>query len=197
MRTYNELHHIANHSLEEEFDWASLQSPIVDVGCGIATTARVLLSHPETEHLRFILFDLPSVIDKTKDTWDDAKLSDKATFVAGDFFQSAPTVSIPAHAPTYMLRHIFLEWQDAEALTLLKNLHNVMTSDSVLLVIEVLLHDDSDRLIRTSSMHMLALNNAVTRTLPETLVLLNKAGFRPRKVNRLLAADSVLEFVKA
>ena len=96
-----------------------------------------------------------------------------------------------------MLRHIFLEWQDEQSLVFLKNIHDAMPKDGVLLVIEVLLHEDSDRLIRTSSMHMLSLNNAVTRTVPETIVLLEKAGFKLKKINRLPGADSVTEFIKS
>ncbi|KAJ3514442.1 hypothetical protein NLJ89_g2378 [Agrocybe chaxingu] len=195
MKAYDQLHHMANHGLEEDFAWGALRSPIVDVGCGIASTERALLEHASTKHLRFTLFDLPPVLEKTRKLWEEAGVQDKATFIAGDFFQT-PSV-IPAGAPTYMLRHIFLEWQDDKALIFLKNIHDAMMSDSVLLVVEVLLHEDSDRLIRTSSMHMLSLNNAVTRTLPETIVLLEKVGFKLKKVNRLLAADSVIEFVKA
>ncbi|CAA7268216.1 unnamed protein product [Cyclocybe aegerita] len=195
MKAYDQLHHMANHGLEEDFSWGALGSPIVDVGCGIASTERTLLEHASTKHLRFTLFDLPPVLEKTRKLWEDAGVQDKATFISGDFLQT-PSV-IPAGAPTYMLRHIFLEWQDDKALVFLKNIHDAMTSESVLLVVEVLLHEDSDRLIRTSSMHMLSLNNAVTRTLPETIVLLEKVGFKLKKVNRLLAADSVIEFVKA
>jgi hypothetical protein len=110
----------------------------------------------------------------------------------------APTLeesNIPAGKPTYIIRHVLHDWADEDVLAILRGVRRAMPVDGKLLLVEMLLHPDSSRLVRTTSMQILALNNGMTRTQEAMEKLLHLAGFRVLRVTKMRAVDSVIESV--
>ena len=103
--------------------------------------------------------------------------------------------NIPTGKPTYMIRHVLHDWADDDVVSILRMVRRAMPSHGRLLLVEMLLHAESSRLVRTSSMQILALNNGMTRTREEMENLLLLAGFKVQRVTNMRAVDSVIESV--
>jgi hypothetical protein len=128
--------------------------------------------------------------------------SSRISFAPGNFL--APTLAetgLPLGRPTYLIRHVLHDWTDTEVLSILRNVRTAMVAsparvpEQKLLVCEMLLHPDSSRFVRTTSMQLLALNNGVTRTLAAMRALIEQAGFIVREVHYMRAVDSIIEAV--
>lgn len=111
----------------------------------------------------------------------------------------APSFSetnIPQGKPTYIIRHVLHDWTDDEVVRILGTVRQAMQKGkSRLLLVEMLLREDSSRFVRTTSMQLLALNNGITRTQCAMEDLVRKAGFKVAKVTHMRAVDSVIEAV--
>jgi hypothetical protein len=106
--------------------------------------------------------------------------------------------NIPQGQPTYIIRHVLHDWTDNEVVHILSIVRQAMlTHNSRLLLVELLLRSDSSRLVRTTSMQLLALNSGLTRTQEEMEILVRRAGFKVDKVTHMRAVDTVMEAVVA
>jgi O-methyltransferase/methyltransferase family protein len=115
----------------EKFGW------IVDVGGG---NGSLLL--PVAEHnppMRVTIFDLPHVTDATRSRIAAVGLSDRCEALAGDAF-----VSVPAGADAYVLKGVIHDWEDKEAVAILRTCRAAMSSGSKLLIIERILPEQID-----------------------------------------------------
>jgi hypothetical protein len=56
---------IERHRLVD-YPWDGLSTPIVDVGSGIGTLEMGILKEQRSNHLDFILFDIPQTIENAK-----------------------------------------------------------------------------------------------------------------------------------
>jgi hypothetical protein len=56
---------IERHRLVD-YPWDGLSTPIVDVGGGIGTLEMEILKEKRSNHLDFILFDIPQTIENAK-----------------------------------------------------------------------------------------------------------------------------------
>jgi hypothetical protein len=81
-----------------------------------------------------ILFDLPAVVDRAQVIITDSSLSGRCQIVGGDFFSS-----VPIGAEAYILRHILHDWEDDEAVTILRNCREAMNPDGKVLVVEMVI----------------------------------------------------------
>ena len=103
--------------------------------------------------------------------------------------------NIPVGKPTYIIRHVLHDWTDEDALKILRAVRQAMPANGKLLLVEMLLHPESSRLVRTTSMQILALNNGMTRTAQAMEDLVHLAGLRVQHVTKMRAVDSVVECV--
>ena len=120
--------------LVEGFSWGDLErgSVVVDVG-GSTAQASIALAKAFPE-LRFIVEDLPEVVEGGPGIIAEAekgtpaqegaeKLSSRITFVAHDFFNPQPELDATAGAPTvYLLRKILHDWPATRAVEILQHL---------------------------------------------------------------------------
>ncbi|MGW0811427.1 methyltransferase [Nonomuraea sp. NPDC002799] len=110
---------------------------IVDVAGGKGhILAAVLHANPS---MRGILFDLEHVTGRAARTLAGEGLSDRAEVVAGDFF-----TSVPAGADVYLLASVLHNWDDEDAVTILRNVRAAMRPDGRVLVLEVVLPDNEE-----------------------------------------------------
>jgi len=104
-----------------DLEWLA-EETVVDVGGGNGALLRALVERrPE---LHGIVFDLPET-DR-----DEASLGDRIEFVAGSFFETAPT------GDTYVLSAILHDWDDEAAAAILRTIRSAAPAKARLLLIE-------------------------------------------------------------
>jgi hypothetical protein len=102
---------------------------IVDVGGGQGTLLAALLgTYP---HLRGVILDRNEVAEGAGRLLAQAGLTERATFVAGNFFQA-----VPPGGDGYLLKSVIHNWDDAAARSILRNCRKAMRPDAHLIVME-------------------------------------------------------------
>jgi hypothetical protein len=133
---------IANYPFDS-FGW------IVDVGGGNGSLLLpVAERHPS---MRVTIFDLPHVAEATRRRISAAGLSPRCEAVDGDAF-----VAVPAGADAYILKGVIHDWDDEEAVAILRTCRAAMPDRSKLLIIERILPeriDPNDALTRAKFIH--------------------------------------------
>jgi hypothetical protein len=135
---------------------------IVDVGGGTGTLLRAV--RERAPHADLLLFDRPEVV-----------AGSDLPSVGGDFFAAVPT-----GADAYLLSRVLHDWDDEDALRILRTCRAAMRPDSVLLVVEAVLPEravDDPAAVRMD-LYMLALLDGLERTAGEFAALLGAAGLR-------------------
>jgi hypothetical protein len=111
----------ANRHVLAAYDFGRFAT-VVDVGGGRgAFLNAILAAHPG---LRGVLFDQPQVVD-------GAVVGDRCEVVAGSFFDA-----VPAGADAYVLKAVLHDWEDDEAVHILRRCRTAIPDDGALLVVE-------------------------------------------------------------
>ena len=132
---------------------------------------QVLERYPNSQGL---LFDRPEVLKLLDRSRFLKQIVERIECKPGDFFKT-----IDVSADVYLMRHVIHDWDDAQALRILKNCKAAMTPTSRLLVIEGLVTDDNQPSdMKWRDLTMLILFNGRERTLTEYRQLFDKAGLR-------------------
>lgn len=149
---------------------------IADIGGGNGSQITEILT--KNTKLQGILFDLPHVIDRAKASIQASGLQDRCRLVSGSFFDA-----VPAGAGAYLLRHIIHDWDDDKCLTILRNCHRAMSSDSKLLVIESVIPSGNDPFHgKFLDLVMLLIPGGKERTQEEYQALFETAGFELTRI---------------
>ena len=102
---------------------------IVDVGGGYGELiASILSEHPS---MRGILFDLAHATIAASSGLAAAGVEDRCTLVTGSFFDA-----VPQGADAYLLKSVLHDWDDDQAVKILRNCRHVMAPNAKLFVIE-------------------------------------------------------------
>ncbi|MEZ5192234.1 MAG: methyltransferase [Nocardioides sp.] len=105
---------------------------VVDVGGGKgAMLSRLLHSHPT---LRGIVADRPEVAADAAEALAEAGLASRARGEPADFF-----AEVPPGGDVYLLSNVLHDWDDADAVTILRTIHRAMSPDAHLLLVESVL----------------------------------------------------------
>jgi hypothetical protein len=153
--------------------WAS----VVDVGGGTGALLRAVRDQaPQTG---VVLFDRPEVV-----------AGSDLPSVAGDFFEA-----VPADADAYLLSRVLHDWDDRDAVRILRTCRTAMRPDSVLILVEAILPERAteDPAAVRMDLHMLVLLGGRERTLAEYEALMEAAGLRRTAQARTDAGVHVLE----
>jgi hypothetical protein len=145
---------------------------VVDVGGGTGLLLDTILS--AHQHLRGVLFDMPAVIDDARSRLE--KFTNRLDLIAGDIFAGP----LPRYRDLYLLSNIIHDWDDARAITILRNCREAMTADARLLVIEQIMPSRVAESPDTvaNDFAMLLLTGGKERTAQEYRRLLDIAGFQ-------------------
>ena len=181
----------------EAYDFGQFET-IVDVGGGNGTLlVELLKAHPRPTGT---VFDVPRLADTAQRTIDEAGLSGRCRFVAGDAFES-----VPAGGDAYLLSNFLINWGDDEALVPLRNCRKVMAATGKLLLVEWLMPTgevpkDSFRLWDSVTMDLLMLSafgsrSGHVRTRSEFQALLDSGGFSMTAMVPTRASVYVIEAV--
>ena len=109
-------------------NWSGIDL-IVDVGGGYGELiAAILLEHPS---MRGILFDLAHATAAAGSRLAAAGIENRCTLVTGSFFDA-----IPDGADGYLLKSVLHDWDDTQAVSILRSCRRAMRPNAKLFVIE-------------------------------------------------------------
>lgn len=115
----------------DAYDFSPFQT-VIDIGGGNGLVlAAILQRHPT---VKGILFDLPAVVDRARTIISGLGLSNRCQIVGGDFFSS-----VPVGGDAYVMRHIIHDWDDNEAVAILRNCRAAMNPEGRILVVETVI----------------------------------------------------------
>jgi hypothetical protein len=170
----------SNADLIDAYDFGRFGT-IVDVGGGRGAFLAALLGrHPG---MRGVLFDLPHVVQAPPD------LADRLTVVTGSFFDS-----VPPGGDAYVMKYILHDWDDEDALAILRACRQAMAPDTSVLVIERDLGRPGERLeSKVSDLNMLVSLGGRERTIDEYAALMERAGLHFVDATPIRSALHVIE----
>jgi len=169
-----------------EFDWSDF-SVVADIGGGNGSLLTgVLAAHTQ---LRGIVFDQPHVVAQAQPIIEAAGLGERCATASGDFFTDALPV-----ADVYVLSQILHDWDDEQAVAILRNCRRSIMQDGRLLLLEQVMPDgDTPSYAKLLDLIMLVLLGGKERTQSEWRDLLATGGFEllditPRPATNLIEA---------
>lgn len=181
---------LARQAVVNAYDFSSL-TVLVDVAGGHGRLLTGILE--ATPDLRGVLFDLPHVIVRAKESEELKKVRSRIDLKAGDFFQS-----VPVGADGYILKHIIHDWQDAEAIKILTNIRKAMSTYGRVLLIEAVVSErNQPDFAKILDIEMLVSPGGKERTATEYADLFRQSGLKLSRVIPTRSPYSVIEAVKA
>jgi len=179
---------LASPRIIEAFDLSGFQQ-MVDLGG--ATGHLALAACHAYPTLRATVLDLPAVEPFAREYIAASGLSDRVSFIAGDFF-----VDDLPKADLYALGRILHDWDDSKMNKLLRRVFLALPKGGALLVTETLVDDDRSGPPYTlmQDLNMLVCTDGRERTEAEYSVLLQAAGFSSVQFRR---TDSLVDAILA
>lgn len=177
-----ELFHAAMASNSSRIDRAVLAAcdlrgrrHLGDIGGGRGSLlAEALAAHPE---LRGTLFDQPEVVAEAESLLAAAGVRQRCRLVGGDFF-----AAIPTGCDALLLKFILHDWNDEQAIELLRRCHQAVEPGALLFVVEYVVQPPNTGLhIKMSDLNMFLGTGGRERIEAEYADLLARAGFRWRR----------------
>ncbi len=171
------------------YDFSEITT-LVDVGGGNGSLiAAILKANP---HLQGILFDQDIVVAASEPILNQAEVSDRCEMLAGDFFES-----VPSDADAYFLKYILHNWDDDQAIAILRNCHQAMSANGKLLIVEQIIPPGNEPFSgKLIDLHMLVTLGGRERTAAEYESLLEASGFSLNKIIPTRSNVSIIEGIK-
>jgi hypothetical protein len=186
-RAMTDLTRRANRHLLEAYDFSALGS-VVDVGGGHGALVAALLA--AYSQLHAVLFDLPHVVADAPALLASAGIAARCEIVAGSFFDDP----VPAGADAYLLKAVLHDWQDDDALRILRACRAAAGTDALLLVVDRDLGAPNESPeAKFSDLNMLVGTGGRERTRDEFAALLAEGGFALRRAIPTAIGLSVFE----
>ena len=111
-----------------EVDWSG-DGGVVDIGGGDGGLLAEILAGDS--RLRGVLLERPDAVRAARKRLAGAGLAGRVEFVAGDFFRS-----VPAGGGVYLLARVLHNWDDEQALAILRRVRQAMATHARLVVVE-------------------------------------------------------------
>jgi hypothetical protein len=148
-----------------------------------------MIANPQ---LHGVILDLPHAVPSATAAASALGLAERSRALGGDFFTHVPEADI------YLLKHILHDWNDGEAVRILKRCRQAMRPGGRVIVIEMLLGEIGE----PGSTPLMDLNMMVMlpgreRTLDEYCVLLKNAGLQLSMSTPIRSPMAVIEAVAA
>ncbi|MDT5326958.1 MAG: hypothetical protein QOF25_4110, partial [Mycobacterium sp.] len=176
--------------LETNPEYARVFNEAMTGVSAMSIDAAVLAQSPPAQG---VLFDLPSVVEGAGRALDAAGVTQRCTVTGGSFFDS-----VPDGGDAYLLKSIIHDWDDASALTILRNVRAAIAPDGKLLLLELVLPEGAPpHPGMLLDIEMLVNAGGREGTAPEYADLLLRAGFRQTRVIPTAGPSSIVEAVPA
>ena len=141
--------------------------------------------------MRGTILDLEPAADGARRLLADAGLTERATFIPGDFFGT-----IPSGNDLYLLKSVIHNWNDSAAENILRGCRRAMAGDARIIVIERVI--PAGNVVSEATLfdiNMLVVVGSQERTEQEYRALLHAAGFELTGVVPTRSAMSLIEGV--
>jgi cyclopropane fatty-acyl-phospholipid synthase-like methyltransferase len=130
------------------------------------------------QHICGTVFDLPRCAESANNRFNRIGVSDRASFLPGDFFNTMPAV-----ADAIILKSVIHDWNDEGSSVILQNCRRAIPKNGTLLLVERIMPEsptakDEDKAHAMSDLNMLRGPGGLERTEKEYRHLLNNNGFR-------------------
>jgi hypothetical protein len=135
-RMMTEIHGGETAPMVNTYDFSGFNT-IVDVGGGNGEVISAVLN--KNPGLKGILFDLPDVINRSRDKISARGMGDRCKIDSGNFFES-----VSKGGDAYIMRHILHDWSDADAITILTNCRKSMNTGGKILVVEAVIQEGNE-----------------------------------------------------
>jgi hypothetical protein len=169
---------------------ASTAKLAVDIGGASGTLVHSLLV--ANSQLHGIVLDLPDVVPSATAAAAALGLAERSRALAGDFFTAVPEADI------YLLKHVLHDWNDEEAVRILRRCRQAMRRGGRVIVIEMLLEATGEPGIAPlMDLNMMVMLTGRERTLAEFSGLLKDAGLRFSKSTPIRPPIAGIEAVAA
>jgi hypothetical protein len=168
------------------YDFSDITT-VVDIGGGHgALVAALLQAH---SHLSGVVFELASVVAGAQQLLVEAGLAERAVGVAGDFF-----TAVPGGGDLYLLKSVLHNWDDADAVRILRTCRQAMADQARLLVIErVLPPGNTPAEAKLFDINMLVVVGGQERTERDYRLLFQAAGFN---LTQIIPTQSPLSLIE-
>lgn len=175
-------------AIAQRYPWREVKT-VCDVGGGVGIVLAAALNHHP--HLEGMLFDSAGMLGEAQAHLEKHGIVDRVKLVPGSFFES-----IPRGADAYVLKTVVHNWDDPDALRILKNVRAAMDPGNRLVVADFLnAHDPVTTLVPFMDMAGMMMFSGRERT-PEAMGrLFEQAGFRLRRVIELPGRQAIFEGV--
>ncbi len=163
---------------------------LIDIGGGQGhIVAEILKQHQE---LKGALLDLPPTAELARTFLAGQGLSHRCDVFAGNFF-----TSVPAGYDAYVIKSVLHDWDDGQAMQILRNCRNAMPRHGRVLVIEIVVYPGKPmgHPHPMIDLEMMVTLGGKERTEHEFATLLRSAGFALEKVTPI--SDSFFSVVEA
>jgi hypothetical protein len=174
------------HAILQAYDFSAFRT-IVDVAGGQGTLlAAILTAYPA---MRGTLLELPHVAGQAEMFFKSAGVAERCEVISGNMFEA-----IPEGCDAYIMKTVLHDWQDEQALALLKKCAAAMPSNARLLVIsEVIAPANVPDPSKFMDLNMLVCFGGCERTAAEFETLLAEAGLQS---DRIIPTRSPLKIVE-
>lgn len=184
-RAMQEIHGSETALMLEHFDFARFET-VLDVGGGNGSTVCGLLH--DQPALRAQLFDLPHVIENARRFVAEVGFAERVEFLPGDFFKQ-----IEGNSRCVILRHVLHDWNDEQAVTILRNAKAALAPGGSLLVVEkVITPGNAPEFAKLLDLNMLAIGGK-ERTEAQYRELFQRAGLELHKLHVTPGAIDLIE----
>jgi hypothetical protein len=175
-------------SIAKAYDFSRFNT-IVDVGGGRGGLLAAILS--ANPHLQGVLFDVATVVAGIDDELTAAEVVGRCEVVSGDFFDS-----VPDGADAYLLSAIIHDWDDDQAVQILRTCRAAMTDSACVLLAEIVLPEGpAPSMGKLADLEMLVMTaGGRQRTEAELRALLGQAGLR---LTRTIPSAGMVSLVEA
>ena len=185
-RAMKNISQVINPAIVGGYDFSSI-TKLVDVGGGNGSLiAGILKANP---NLQGILFDQKSAIASAKSILKAEVNSNRCEMIAGDFFES-----IPSGADAYLFKYVLHNWNDEQAIAILRNCYSAMSENGKLLVVEQVIPPGNEPFSgKLIDLHMLVTLGGCERTEAEYRSLFKAASFQLTKIVSTRSNVSIIE----
>ena len=175
-----------NEQIRSLYDFSKFET-VVDVGGGHGgLITSILQTNPK---VKGILFDAPQVIADARPKIEAAGLADRCETVAGDFFKS-----VPAGGEAYVMKWIIHDWNDQQAVTILRNCRNQMKPGGKLIIVDCVVPENNEPdFSKFFDLNMLVMTGGKERTKKEFAQILSAAGLKLLRVIPTEVPTSIVE----
>jgi hypothetical protein len=176
----------ANRHLLEAYDFGHFGA-VVDVGGGHGALLAALLGvHPQ---MRGVVFDQPHVVAGAPEVLEAAGVADRCEIVGGSFFDA-----VPPGGDAYLLKAILHDWEDDDAVRILRSCRGAIADGGAVLVVERELGEpNADPDAKFSDLNMMVGPGGRERSRDEFATLLSAGGFALERVVPTAIGLSVFE----